>query len=102
MPFRLAATSLDPVAQQVALDQLNGRPGPHVVLRVTDTGTGILPENIVEGGTLRLRWQVLTPRRIAMIVLPRLAVSFEFVAVAEAERQRFMRHFDLATQRGGG
>jgi len=56
----------------------------------------------IAGGTLRLRWQVLTPRRIAMIVLPRLAVSFEFVAVAEAERQRFMRHFDLATQRGGG
>lgn len=53
-------------------------------------------------GELRLRWQTLPPRRIALITLPRLRVRFEFERVDEAERARFMRHFDLYTQRGGG
>jgi len=29
-------------------------------------------------------------------------VSFRFEGVDEAERLRFMQHFDLSTQRGGG
>ena len=32
------------VEEQFAREQLNGRPGPHVLLRVTDTGTGIAPQ----------------------------------------------------------
>ncbi|MFM2052277.1 MAG: hypothetical protein RL456_314 [Pseudomonadota bacterium] len=55
------------------------------------------------GGALAIRWQVLPPRRIALIVLPRMAVSFRFEpGVDDASRQRFMRHFDLYMQRGGG
>lgn len=54
-------------------------------------------------GALQLRWQVLPVRRIALIALPRLAVRFDFdEGVAEDERQRFMRRFDLYMQRGGG
>jgi len=57
----------------------------------------------LDGGGLSLSWQVLMPRRIALISLPRLAVSFRFDAgVSAPERQRFMRHFDLWMQRGGG
>jgi hypothetical protein len=55
------------------------------------------------GGELNLDWQALPPRRIALMCLPRLGVRFCFdAAVDEASRQRFMRFFDLYTQRGGG
>ncbi|HWH74751.1 MAG TPA: hypothetical protein VNV16_10875 [Methylibium sp.] len=54
------------------------------------------------GGRLELRWQLLPPRRIALLVLERLAVSYRFSGVGAAERARFMRHFDLYMQRGGG
>jgi hypothetical protein len=53
-------------------------------------------------GQLALAWQVLPPRAIASMRMPRLAVSFRFERVGEDERQRFMRRFDLYMQRGGG
>jgi len=55
-----------------------------------------------EGGSLRLSWQALEPRRIALMRMPRLAVQFRFEGVSEEARQRFMRYFDLYMQRGGG
>lgn len=55
------------------------------------------------GGTLHLGWQALEPRRIALMCLPRLGVQFRFDTTVQAdERLRFMRFFDLYTQRGGG
>ena len=56
----------------------------------------------IGGGRLSLAWQVLEPRRIALIVLPRLAVRYAFDDVDDATRQRFMKLFDLHIQRGGG
>lgn len=56
----------------------------------------------LEAGRLRLSWHVLAPRQIALMSMPRLAVSFVFEHVDEAQRQQFMRYFDLYTQRGGG
>lgn len=53
-------------------------------------------------GHLHLDWAVLPPRQIALMRLPRLAVTFVFEQVAPDERYRFMRHFDLHMQRGGG
>jgi hypothetical protein len=53
-------------------------------------------------GTLLLRWQVMPPRQIALARILRLAVQYRFDGVPEAERQAFMRYFDLYTQRGGG
>lgn len=53
-------------------------------------------------GHADIDWQALAPRRLALIVLPRLAVHFEAHGVDEAQWQRFMRYFDLYTQRGGG
>lgn len=51
---------------------------------------------------LHLVWAPLPPRRIALITLPRLQVSFDFGSADEATRHAYMRHFDLYTQRGGG
>ena len=53
-------------------------------------------------GGCRLSWSVLPDRQIALMRIPRLAVSFRFEGVDAAHRARFMRHFDLHTQRGGG
>jgi hypothetical protein len=53
-------------------------------------------------GQLLLTWQTLPPRQIALLRMPRLAVSFRFSGVDDAQRQSFMRYFDLYTQRGGG
>lgn len=56
----------------------------------------------IDGGALCLTWQVLDPRRIGMVRLPRLAAQFRFDGLGEAPRQKFMRYFDLYMQRGGG
>lgn len=53
-------------------------------------------------GCLRLRWQVLPPRVIALVRLPRLAVAFAFEDVPLERRREFLRRFDMHLQRGGG
>jgi hypothetical protein len=56
----------------------------------------------VSEGQLTLHWQALEPRRIALMVSPRLLVTFTFEQVPLADRVVFMRYFDLYTRRGGG
>jgi hypothetical protein len=56
----------------------------------------------LDDGALDLAWTVLPPRVIALIRLPRLAVSFGFRNVGPEVRRAFMRVFDLHLQRGGG
>ncbi|MEY4753829.1 MAG: hypothetical protein RJA44_1504 [Pseudomonadota bacterium] len=56
----------------------------------------------IGAGVLDLVWQVLEPRRIALVRLDRLQVHYRFEAVDAAARSCFMRHFDLYMQRGGG
>jgi hypothetical protein len=56
----------------------------------------------LDDGSVALEWQALPPRRIALLTMPRLHVRFRAHGVDEAAWQRFMRHFDLYTQRGGG
>jgi hypothetical protein len=53
-------------------------------------------------GQLHLAWHALPPRRIALVVLPRLAVAFRFEQLDDAARHAFMKRFDLYMQRGGG
>lgn len=65
-------------------------------------GAGECLAALPEGGALRLRWQVLAPRVIALVRLPRLQVHYAFDGVASEARQRFMRRFDLYMLRGGG
>lgn len=54
------------------------------------------------GGTLELRWQVLSDRVLGLVRLPRLRVHYAFESISEQDRQHFMRRFDLYMQRGGG
>lgn len=54
------------------------------------------------GGHVRIQWEVLPPRTIALMRLPRMGVSFRFTDADESARYSFMRRFDLTTQRGGG
>ena len=76
---------------------LPGAAGDHALsLRAGEAEIAIGP------GRLRLAWQALPPRRIALLTMPRLAVQFRFEGVGEAARSDFMRRFDLYTQRGGG
>lgn len=78
---------------------LPGAVAPHVLT----PGPG--PDEVrvgIGGGWLHMRWATLPPRKIALIRMPRLEVHYRFDAVPEAERQQFMRRFDLYTQRGGG
>ena len=56
----------------------------------------------LDEGRATLSWQTLEPRRIALLTLPRLRVRMEAIGVDPAAWQRFMKHFDLYTQRGGG
>jgi len=67
-------------------------------LTPTDNGAVIA----IDDGRLTLTWRELPPRRIALMTLPRLHVGFAFLGVADDTRLRFMRFFDLYTQRGGG
>ena len=53
-------------------------------------------------GTLCIKWSPLPNRTIALLSMPRLAVSFQFKGVGPNERYAFMRLFDLNTQKGGG
>ena len=56
----------------------------------------------IGAGDLVMRWQVLAPRQIALMRMPRLRVHYQFTGVTDSERVAFMRYFDLYTQRGGG
>lgn len=53
-------------------------------------------------GSLTLAWEVLAPRRIALLQIPQLRVTFRYVGLDENRRRDIQRRFDLATQRGGG
>ena len=56
----------------------------------------------LDAGQATFAWHVLAPRRIALLAMPRLHVRFEAHGADEGAWQRFMKHFDLYTQRGGG
>jgi hypothetical protein len=53
-------------------------------------------------GHLEINWQPGEPRRIALISMPRLLVSFRFEGLNDEQRYTFMKRFDLYMQRGGG
>ncbi|MCU0919327.1 MAG: hypothetical protein MUF16_03185 [Burkholderiaceae bacterium] len=53
-------------------------------------------------GALTLSWQVKAARRIALLAIPQLGVSFQYVGLGDDRRREIQRRFDLATQRGGG
>ncbi len=54
------------------------------------------------GDFLKITWKIEVPRTIALISISRLRVRFEFENCSEESRTKFMKYFDLYTQRGGG
>ncbi|WP_428422953.1 hypothetical protein [Methylibium sp.] len=77
-------------------------PGACGVHALSIVGADASAQVAIGDGTLLLAWSGLPDRQIALMRLPRLAVSFRFTGVDEAARERFMRYFDLFMQRGGG
>lgn len=67
----------------------------------TDAAAGVIRGAFADG-TLRLAWQALPARRIALLDIPRLQVRFEYTGLSAERRREVQRRFDLATQRGGG
>jgi hypothetical protein len=53
-------------------------------------------------GEVRITARVRPPRRIALVSVPVLAVSFRFEGLDAAARDAFLARFDLHTRRGGG
>ena len=71
--------------------------GAHVWQR---NGAGVQAD--IEAGSLRIDWQPASPRRIALLQIPRLQVTFAFRGLDDRQRHAFMKRFDLYMQRGGG
>ncbi len=77
-------------------------PGAHIVPGApSDAGSGSAVA-VFPDGRLTLAWQTLPERRIALLRIPCLRVGFAYAGLDEPRRQQVQRHFDLATQRGGG
>ena len=77
---------------------LPGAAGAALVVASSDSAR-VAP---IGAGELQLAWQVLPPRRVALMAMPVLRVRFRFDGVGDEARQAFMRWFDLYTLRGGG
>lgn len=71
-------------------------------LTSTIDGDGLCHRLAVGGGSVEIDLQPLPPRRIALLALPVLRVTFRFIDLDAAERTVFLTHFDHYTRRGGG
>lgn len=74
--------------------------GPHGQWQLLGQDAALI--SLPQGGRLNVQWKPLPPRRIALLVMPRLWVGFRFEGATAEQRLAFMRPFDLAMQRGGG
>jgi len=52
--------------------------------------------------TVEISFAQSPPRRIALVSMPVLKVSFRFSGAGESAYREFMAYFDLYTKRGGG
>ncbi len=57
---------------------------------------------ITHGGRVQIAMEEKPPRRVGLIALPVLAVTFSFRGLDELTRDDFLAYFDLYTRRGGG
>lgn len=73
---------------------------PGAAIQVTEDGRGAVAT--FADGTLSLTWHPLPARRIALLEIPCLHVSFLYSDLTASRRREVQRRFDLATQRGGG
>ena len=71
-------------------------------LSSTVDGDGLRHRLQVDGGMVEIDLQPQPPRRIALLTLPVLRVTFRFIDLDDARRVAFLTHFDHYTRRGGG
>jgi hypothetical protein len=57
---------------------------------------------MADGGRVQILLEEKPPRRIGLIALPVLGVTFCFRGLDERTRGDFLAYFDLHTRRGGG
>jgi hypothetical protein len=57
---------------------------------------------ITHSGSVQISLEEKPPRRIGLITLPVLGVTFRFRGLDDLTRHDFLAHFDLYTRRGGG
>ncbi len=57
---------------------------------------------MTNGGCVQISLEEKPPRRLGLIALPVLGVTFCFRGLDELGRDGFLAHFDLYTRRGGG
>jgi hypothetical protein len=59
---------------------------------------------VVQAGeaTVEISFTQASPRRIALVSMPVLKVSFRFSGAGASAYREFMAYFDLYTRRGGG
>ena len=76
--------------------------GQHTWQRSGQSATAAIKNVDGSVGRMQVHWQDGTPRRIALMRIPRLLVNFQFEGLTDAQRHTFMRRFDLYMQRGGG
>ena len=57
---------------------------------------------ITHGGCVHISLEQRPPRRLALLALPVLGVTFSFRGLDEPARDDFLAHFDCYTRRGGG
>ena len=65
-------------------------------------GDGLRHRLQVSGGIVEIDLQLQPPRRIALLSLPVLRVTFRFIDLDDVARSAFLTHFDHYTRRGGG
>lgn len=80
------------------LATLRGAVGGHPLT----LGEGRAQVAIGPAGRLELRWQILPPRVIALMRMPRLQVAYRFSGLSAEQQAGFLHRFDLFMQRGGG
>lgn len=53
-------------------------------------------------GHLQLGWEIFQDRKIALLSIPSMQMSFKYSGAASEQQFQIQRKFDLYTQRGGG
>lgn len=71
-------------------------------LTTESDGDGLRHRLDIDGGIVEIDLQPQPPRRIALLALPVLRVTFRFIDLDAARRLAFLTHFDHYTRRGGG
>lgn len=64
--------------------------------------TGMMHRVLLKEGNVEIILEERPSRRIALLVIPVLGVTFRFHGLEASQRAAFMQYFDHYTRRGGG